>query len=238
MTRSPAVLVSSLLVFTASVIASYHLSPSLTQKATPALHHAQRENLFSMVHRLASSNQKLEGQAGGVLKNLQQAHRQLGALATSQNQLSQEVSQNQIALHSMAKAISLNQALVQSQHAIISRENVTHQDNAAVKANILALGGQVTQVDDAMATLYHTSVGLSNNMGALSSTLRGVLIALEALQSNTTLPVVNVPATSVLPPVFGSSSSSNQGSSGTPTHHSSSPGTSLTSPVQSILGGL
>lgn len=237
MTRSRAALVSSLLAFLGSALATYHLMPSLVHTASPALHHARRENLFSMVHRLAPSNQELEGQASGVLKNLLKAHRQLGSLATSQKQLSEEVAKNQAALHFMAKAVSLNQALVQSQHAIISRENVTHQDNAAVKANILALGGQVFHVDTAMATLYETSVGLSNNMGALSNTLRGVLTSLKALQSNTTLPVVNVPLTSLLPPVFGSGSSTPH-SSGTPASPSPSPATSLVSPVQSILGGL
>ncbi len=237
MTRSPTVLMSSLLVFLGSAVATYHLTPSLIHTASPALRRARRENLFSMVHRLASSNQNLEGQASGVLKNLQQAHRQLGALASSQKQLSEEVAKNREALHFMAKAVSLNQALVQSQHAIISREGVTHQDNAAVKAKILALGGQVSQVDHAMATVYQASVGLSNNMAALSNTLRGVLASLHALQSNTTLPVVNAPLTSLLPSIFGSSGSSARHSSG-PTTSSASPGSSVISPIQSILGGL
>ncbi|NMP23964.1 hypothetical protein [Sulfobacillus harzensis] len=239
MKRTPVVLATSLVLFGASAAASYHAAPHWAQSAAPTIRHAQRHNLFSMVNRLTRSNQALQSQAQQVLDNLQAAHQQLGGLKAVNHQLSAEVAENNAGLSAMTNAIGINRALVQSQQQIISREHQTHTENAAVEINISRLGGQVSGVENSMNNLYQVSEGLSGNMLGLSTTLTGVLSALEALQTNTSLPIVHVPVTSLLPPVFGSSGAlPPKASSRETTTSPSSTTKSILSPLNSILGGL
>ncbi len=238
MTRTPIVVAASLALFGASAAASYQAAPHWGAMASPAMRQAKRHNLFFLVHSLTRSNLALQGQAQQVLKNLQAAQQKLGGLTAANRQLSHEVAENNAALSAMTTAIGINQALVQSQQQIIARESQTHLENAAVASSIVQLGGQVGGVENSMMNLYHVSEGLSNNMLGLSTTLTGVLAALQSLQANTTLPLVHIPATSLLPPLFGTSSPSTPTPSGASSHSPSTAVRTILLPANTILGGL
>lgn len=216
---------------------TYHLVPNhphlrMTQRMQTAVAH---HNLLGMVHQLTRSNQELMTEASSIAGTLGTAHHRLQGLFSVKHSLTQEIEANALVVGTLNHELVLNQSIVSSQETIVTRESQTLSDNRLVATNLNQLGANIIGVSGSMQTLYGETGQLNTHLVSLSETLQGIVSALHSLQQNTSLPIVQIPVTSILPPVFGGGSSS-------PTTTLSKTPSSITHVVnntaQSLLGGL
>lgn len=232
-----------LFAFVAAGTATYSLVPSHKELslAHKAANVVRRNNIFAMVHTLADKNNQLATAVQGINADLGHAQHQLGILQKINQSLAQETRANAAVVNTLSQEVALNQNLVSSQQNILSRETATLHENQQVGANIRVLGIHVHGVMTSMTGLYQTTGGLDTNLSTLSNTLATVLSQLQLVQANTSLPILHVPITSILPtlpsathrsilPILSTPSSSKSAKTGSQSL--------ISNPVQNLLGGL
>lgn len=242
--KMPLAIAASLVGFVAAGALTYRLAPSPNPWAIHHLEGAVRHhNLFIMVNQLDHTNHDLVRQAQGVNAVVIKARQQLSSLGAVNQALGQETASNQAVLATMNQAIGLNHALILSQQQIVRRESHTLADDELVGQNLSALGAPIQSVSASMQTLYGDTQNLQGSLGSLSTNLNGVVTQLQDLETNTSIPLVNVPLTSLAPPIFGSTATHAIPLISSPTAKTVMPLlkpslTPLTSTVTSLLGGL
>ncbi|MDA8204582.1 MAG: hypothetical protein M0Z36_00800 [Thermaerobacter sp.] len=236
MKAQPTIALSLSGFFAAAVMTYLSVPPTaLSGAGRTIVSRARGDNLFLMVHRLLRSNRQLERNASSIVNHLNSAHKKLQTLQAVGQKLRAETQSNAVVGNTLAREISLNRSLIQSQRQIIQRQGLTLIQNRRLGQNLQQLNGTVTAVSSSLYRLTGATESLNGNLITLSSTLNRVVSSLTTLDQETSLPLVHTPVTSLIPPIFGSGHT-------TPASRLTSPAVTPTlnlanHTVNSLLGG-